>query len=70
MLPKSVITSKGKEVTYILHNSAIGLGYLFNEKIYRSCGNGYYEDITSSVKKWYPDKGQKYMEKISKLFIF
>jgi len=43
---------------------------LYQDRIYKSCGNGYYEDITEKIDKFYEDNGQKYIEKIKELNLF
>jgi len=67
---KSKIMKEGKRGTYITKYGGTGLGYQYQNKIYKSCGNGYYEDITEKIDKFYNDNGQKYIEKIKELNLF
>lgn len=58
MLRASEVKSKGTKGTYVSAEGGIGLGYQMNGKIYRSVGNGYYEEI--NVQKFYADGGERY----------
>jgi len=69
-IEKSKIMKKGKKGTYITKNGSTGLGYQYQERIYKSCGNGYFEDITEKIDNFFNDDGEKYIEKIRELNLF
>ena len=50
----------GKRLTYKSVNGSVGLGYLVNGDIYRSCGNGYYQKI--NVVSFTLDNGEGYLK--------
>jgi len=67
---QSFMLENGKRISYISQLGGYGLGYIYDQKIYKSAGNGYYEDITEKVKEYYIDDGKKYIEKIQNIGLF
>jgi hypothetical protein len=59
---KSSIIQTGVLVSTINSGGGIGLGYLYNGKIWVSCGNGYYkcENLMYAIIKHYIDNGAFY----------
>ena len=58
----------GLRVSYTGYYGEVGAGYLKDGKVYKSCGNGLYQE--RPVRKYYVDNGQRYIDKVSGLGIF
>ena len=68
MLKQSFIQSNGVLVSTINSGGGIGLGYLYENKVYQSCGNGYYkcDGLMYAITDYKTDGGQYYKNQFSR----
>ena len=68
MFTQSFIQSNGVSVSTINSGGGIGLGYLYDGKVYQSCGNGYYkcDGLMYAITNYKVDDGQYYKNQFSK----
>ena len=67
MLKQSFIQSNGVSVSTINSGGGIGLGYLYDGKVYQSCGNGYYkcDGLIYAIVDYKVDNGEYYKKQFS-----